>query len=113
MVLLRWRPTLRTDLHKLRIAQQYLEDQHSGHTVDALLLVVATECKDREGTKADDRVRYVRDAIAELRMSIGAPGPRGRVMVEPIYRDRPTAHSEHLNVDPCPQCFRRSMAAAT
>jgi hypothetical protein len=102
--------SLKGDFDKLQFAQRYLE-RDGRSVVDALLLVVATDCKDCTETEArhfQSKVESISRHIETLRMPGPSPKPRGELMIEPIYRDRPTALAEYHPEFECPQCARHS-----
>jgi hypothetical protein len=79
------RADLRQDVKTLWVAREY--ERRKGNNLDTLFVVLATSCKDEDGTKAATRIRWLRDRFEEVTGDVGAADFAGGIPMALVLAD--------------------------
>jgi len=79
------RADLRQDVKTLWVAREY--ERRRGNEVDTLFVVLATSCKDQDGTKAAARMRWLRARFHEVTGHDGAADFAGGIPMALVLAD--------------------------
>ena len=79
------RADLRQDVKTLWVAREY--ERRQGNDLDTLFVVLATSCKDEDGTKAATRIRWLRDRFDEVTSDHGAADFAGGIPMALVLAD--------------------------